>query len=58
MEHTLTLSRDKVLDALSIVCEYETLFVEKEKNDPSSRYILEHIQEVKKYMREKIKEKN
>jgi hypothetical protein len=56
MEHTLTLSRDKVLDALSIVCEYETLFVEKEKNDPSSRYILEHIQEVKNYMRKKIKE--
>jgi hypothetical protein len=58
MERTLTLSRDKVLDALSIVCEYETLFVEKNRNAEYGKYILEHIQEVKKYMREKIKEKN
>lgn len=56
MEHTLGFSREKLIDALTIICEYEKLFIEKEKNKEWANFILNHVQEVKEYMRQKIKE--
>lgn len=58
MEHTLGFSREKLIDALTIICEYEKLFIEKEKNKEWANFILNHVQEVKEYMRQKIKEIN